>query len=72
MRYEIRLGGAIDRDWSSFFDGACTPTATGPATRLTCELPDQAALHAVLARIRDAGLVLISVARVDRHEEQPR
>ena len=40
------------------------------ATNLRGELPDQAALHGVLARIRDLGLILIAVHRLDGEGEE--
>lgn len=69
MRYEVRVEGAVDRQWSPLFDEAQIPDGDGPFTGFICELPDQAALHGVLARVRDAGLVLISAVRVDHEEE---
>jgi hypothetical protein len=36
---------------------------------LTGCIPDQAALHGVLNKIRDLGLVLIAVERVDEGRE---
>lgn len=65
--YEIRLQGRLDERWATWFDGMTLTTSTGPAgvTVLRGHLVDQAALHGVLARLRDLGLPLISVAQVE-------
>lgn len=60
-RYDIRIGGHLDQHWSAWFDDlAVTPEADG-TTKLSGFVADQAVLHGVLTRIRDLGLVLISV-----------
>jgi hypothetical protein len=41
------------------------------ATRLCGELPDQAALHGVLAKIRDLGMTLIAVQLVEALPPDP-
>ncbi len=63
--YEIRLQGRLDPRWSAWLDGMdLTPDGDG-TTVLTGRVVDQAALHGLLARLRDLGLPLISVARVE-------
>jgi len=60
--YQIHIAGLLDPSWSDWFDGlAISHTADG-ATTLTGPLPDQAALHGVLIKIRDLGLTLLSVS----------
>jgi hypothetical protein len=62
--YHIRVKGRLDDKWSDWFDGfAMTPEAHGE-TRLAGPVADQAALHGLLARIRDLGLPLLLVERV--------
>lgn len=64
-QYEVVLGVRLDPSWSSWFDGLqLEPTLDG-RTRLVAELPDQAALHGLLARIRDLGIELLRVSRLD-------
>ncbi len=62
--YEIRLSGHVDQRWTTWFDDMSLTTADG-ITVLRGHLVDQAALHGVLARLRDLGLPLLSLARVD-------
>ncbi len=64
-RYEIRIQGTPSSEWMDWFDGMeVRPEAQGE-TLLVGVLPDQAALHGILARIRDLNLTLVSVNRVD-------
>ena len=61
MWCEIRVRGQLDATWSAWFDGlAVTDAADGEAV-LIGELPDQAALHGVLIKVRDLGLPLLAV-----------
>lgn len=69
--YQITVKGSIDQSWSDWFDGfAITPQADG-ATLLTGPAADQAALHGLLGRIRDLGLPLLSVKRLERGGPSP-
>lgn len=63
--YQITLQGRLDPAWAAWFDGlAVLPGAPGE-TVLRGALPDQAALHGVLKRVRDLGLPLLAVERLD-------
>ncbi len=64
-RYEIRIGGRLAPRWATWFDGMTLTTASDGLTVLSGPVADQAALHGVLARIRDLGLPLIAVTRLD-------
>lgn len=62
--YEIRIHGYLNPRWSDWL--GCKDliqTKTGD-TILICLIPDQAALHGLLAKIRDMNLKLISVTRL--------
>jgi hypothetical protein len=60
-RYEIRVQGRLDPCWFDWFEGLTVTSAADGQTILEGRLPDQAALHGVLNRIRDLNLRLISV-----------
>lgn len=64
-RYELRIDGHLDARWTASFDGMTLALADDGTTSLRGTLPDQAALHGLLARVRDAGLPLLSVAMLD-------
>ncbi len=60
-RYAIRVRGHLDDRWASAFDGLTLLREEGGVTLLAGPVADQAALHALLRRIRDLGLPLLSV-----------
>ena len=63
MRYQIRVQGHLDGDWSAWFDGLALSNLANGEMVLAGEIPDQAALHGVLAKVRDLGLPLLAVSR---------
>lgn len=66
--YEIRLQGRLEHRWAAWFDGLELSTDGDGTTVLHGPVVDQAALHGLLHRVRDAGLPLISVTRIDPPE----
>ena len=67
--YQIGVHGNLDQKWSNWFDGfTVTPQANG-ATLLTGQVADQAALHGLLGKVRDLGLPLLSVKRVESEKD---
>ncbi|HKA95758.1 MAG TPA: hypothetical protein VKD66_05785 [Streptosporangiaceae bacterium] len=63
-RYEIRVQGVLDGRWTAWFEGMQL-LGDGSQTIISGPLADQAALHGVLNKLCDLGLVLISVRRLD-------
>ena len=59
--YQIRIAGLLDPSWTDWFDGLAITYIAEDITLLTGPLPDQAALHGVLNKVRDLGLTLLSV-----------
>ena len=59
--YEIKIKGHLDRYWSDSFAGLNLKHLEGDETLLAGPLPDQAALHGLLERVRDFNLTLVSV-----------
>ena len=59
--YEVRLEGHLDEHWSTWFDGMAVTRADDGTTTLRGLLVDQAALHGLLAKVRDIGASLMSV-----------
>ena len=60
----VRVQGELDPTWTALLadlDVAVQPDGT---TLVSGELPDQAAVHGLLATIRDLGLSLISVETI--------
>ena len=72
MRYEIVVEGVLDDIWSAWFDGLdISGDADAGVTMITGSLPDQAALHGLLAKIRDLGVPLLELRRI-RSDLEPR
>ena len=72
-RYEIRLRGHLDPRWAAQFAGLSLTQESEGSTLIAGPVVDQAALHGLLRRVRDLGLPLVSVLKVEPHprEKQP-
>jgi hypothetical protein len=64
--YEIKVKGHLDSHWSEWFDGLALTHEERGETTLSGPVPDQAALHGLLNKIRDLGLPLLAVNLVQR------
>ena len=62
--YEIRVQGELAPRWSCWFAGLAVETSDGE-TVIVGLVVDRAALHGLLARIRDLGLPLLGLRVVD-------
>ena len=68
--YQVRVQGELDRDWSSWFEdgpriSAVSITTQHGVSTVTGTVADQPALYGLLGRVRDLGLLLLSVSRLD-------
>ncbi len=63
--YRIRVEGRLDTNWSDWFNGLVIAPQADDETVLAGPVADQAALHGLLAKIRDLGLPLLSVERIE-------
>jgi len=65
MTYQIRIEGHLDDQWTDWFGGMTITLEENGDTLLTGLVADQAALFGLLKKIRDLGLPLVSIHRVD-------
>jgi len=63
--YEIRVRGHLDGRWTDWFGGLTLTLEANGDTLLTGLVVDQAALHGLLRKVRDLGLPLLAVMRVE-------
>jgi hypothetical protein len=63
--YQIRVRGHLGDGWSEWFEGWRISNEDSGDAVLTGPVSDQAALHGLLNRVRDLGLPLLAVARID-------
>jgi hypothetical protein len=65
MVYQIRIKGHLGREWTNWFGGMTITLEDEGDTLLTGPVVDQAALHGLLRKVRDLGMPLLSVTRVN-------
>lgn len=63
--YQIRIQGHLDRRWADWFSGLSITLLDNGETLLTGPVLDQAALHGLLRKVRDVGLPLVAVIRIE-------
>ena len=67
--YEIRVEGHLDERWGDWVDGVEIRHDADGTSTLIAPLADQPALHGVLGRLRDLGIPVVSVCRIDENGE---
>jgi hypothetical protein len=68
---QIRVKGHLRPEWTEWFDDMTLGHETDGTTTLSGPVADQAALHGLLIKVRDLGLELIAVNRVEPDQEEP-
>ncbi len=68
--YAIRLKGHLDGRWANWFEGLTISLEDNGETLLTGPVTDQAALHGLLRKVRDLGLPLLSVNRIQPSQKK--
>jgi hypothetical protein len=68
--YQLRIEGHLDSAWTDWFDGMTIARLENGDTLITGPVPDQAALHGLFRKIRDLGMPLVSVNRMDTQQRE--
>lgn len=63
LSYQIKVLGHLDESWSAWFEELSITYPDEQTTLLSGQVRDQPQLHAILIKIRDLNLTLISVNR---------
>ncbi len=69
--YHIRIKGHLNDKWSDWFDGVTIILEPNSTTLLSSSVIDQPALYGLLRKVRDLGMPLISVKRIDPDNTAP-
>jgi hypothetical protein len=64
-QYRLREQGTLPPQWSAWFEGLSISHEAPDDTVLAGKVADQAALYGVISRVRDLGLTLVAIERVD-------
>ncbi len=67
--YHIRIKGHLGPRWNDWFEDLTIASEPNGDTLLTGPVVDQAALHGLLRKVRDLGLPLLSIMRIDVNED---
>ncbi|MCB5283934.1 MULTISPECIES: hypothetical protein [unclassified Arthrobacter] len=68
--YQLRVDGHLDERWSAWFGDLTLTHEDDGTTSLRGFVPDQPALHGLLVKVRNLGLILISVEAIDPSDTQ--
>jgi len=69
MVYQIRIKGHLGHQWTDWFKGLTITLEENGETLLTGPVVDDAALHGLLKKVRDLGMPLLAVNRVEPGQE---
>ena len=67
--YQIRVKSHLASDWTDWFEGLTITLEEGGDMLLTGPVVDQAALHGLLKKVRDLGIPLLSVIRIESSQK---
>lgn len=62
---QIRVKGHLNLQWLDWFDNLTVTPCKDGTTLLTGPVVDDAALHGLLKRVRDSGMQLLSLNRME-------
>ena len=68
--YQIRIKGHLGEQWTDWFEGLTITLEEDGNTLFTGLVVDQAALHGLLKKVRDLGMPLLSVNRIEPGQKQ--
>jgi hypothetical protein len=71
MVYQIRIKGHLGRQWADWFGGMTITLEDNGHTLLAGTVVDQAELHGLLKKVRDLGMPLLSVNRIEPDKTEP-
>jgi hypothetical protein len=66
--YQIRIKGHLSQQWTDWFVGLTITLEENGDTLLTGPVVDQPALHGLLKRVRDLGMPLLTVNRLESNQ----
>jgi hypothetical protein len=68
--YQIIVQGQLDTDWSEELEGLTITHRSDGTSLLSGPLLDQSALHGLLLKVRDLGLPLLFLSRIEAQDPQ--
>src|SRR5690348_5615097 len=63
--YQIRIQGQFGHEWTDWFGGLTIRLTDNGETLLIGPVVDQAALHGLLRKVRDLGVPLLAIRRIE-------
>ena len=67
--YQIRIRGHLGQQWTDWFPGLTITLEENGDTLLTGPVVDQPALHGLLKKVRDLGMPLLTVHRLESDQK---